>query len=138
MDYLDLMQGRYYQTRTGKYFERLPEARLFIESSSDIDAAAVGVPFDYEVVDPFEYQYKHLLQNVIDNDGAIGTIKTREQLNFKNRSYIVTMEGEMFQIVSITPDTRAAQREAARILPIPLGTEYIIRFVEVDNPRGLA
>ena len=28
----------------------------------------------------------------------------------------------------------AAEREAARLMPIPVGTEYVLRLIEVENP----
>ena len=48
MDYIDLMQGKYYQLECGKYYKKLPQ----VTQADRQDPDTVGIPFDYETLDP--------------------------------------------------------------------------------------
>lgn len=137
MDYLDLMQGKFYQLETGKYYKKLPTARV-PEKTIRQDPDTVGIPFDYETLDPTEWHYKQLLQNIIDAQGATVTIKTKSALEWRNNGYIVAMSGTLYRIISVTEDVRAASAEARALFAVPVGTDYVIRLVEVDNPWGIS
>lgn len=136
MDYLDIMQGRYFSTLTGKYYEELPVGGL-VEKGKNPNTRAVGVPMDYETVDPTEWRYRNLITNLVEKEAATLTIKTREALGYKVGSFIITMDGRLCEITSVIQDVRSAQKEALRIFPAPFGTEYIIRLTERDNPWGI-
>ena len=131
------MQGKERQTRKGRYYKKLPDARIYTTNAEHLDPDAVPVPFVYEVIDPSSYEYKHILQNVISGQAATLTIKTNQNKGWQTRSHVVTMEGELHLIVSVTPDTRAVTPEAAGMFAHPIGTEYILRLLKVENPRGL-
>ena len=136
MDYLDLMQGKFYQLETGKYYKRLPKATT--PGSGEMqDPDTVGIPFDYETLDPTEWHYKQLLQNIIDAQGATVTIKTKSALEWRNNGYIVAMSGNLYRIISVTEDVRAATPEARALFAMPVGTDFVIRLIEVDNPWGV-
>lgn len=137
MDFLDLSKGKYYQYHTGKFFLRLPEAITNITKLADLYDLDEGACFDYEYVDPTEWRYKQLLGNVSESKMAIATIKTKEPLPFKPKAYILLDNGRLCQMLSIVEDTAAANREAAILMPIPVGTEYILRLVEIENPWEL-
>ena len=66
------------------------------------------------------------------------TIKTKEHLEWRNNGYILTMDGRLCRIISVTEDVRAASLEARAMFAIPIGTEFVIRLVEVDNPWGIS
>lgn len=134
MDFLDILTGRYYQTHTGRYFEKMPEPMLFLKSQSDLYKLVEGIDLDYEYVDPTEWHYKTLLNNLNDNESASATIKTRTNLPYKVKGIIALDNGRLCSILSVTEDVSAASREAARILPIPQGTEYVLRLLQIDNP----
>ena len=136
MDYLDLMQGKFYQLETGKYYKKLPTAKVPGDSTVQ-DPDTVGIPFDYETLDPTEWHYKQLLSNIIDAQGATVTIKTKSALEWRNNGYIVAMSGNLYRIISVTEDVRAASPEARALFAIPVGTDFVIRLVEVDNPWGI-
>ena len=139
MDFLDICRGRYYQTHTGRYFESLPHNTKTTNNTDllyEIDETAAR-DVDYEYVDPTEWHYKQLLSNLTESEMASATIKTSEPLRCKPRSYFLLDNGRLCQMLSVTEDTQAAQREAARLLPVPVGTEYVIRLIEVENPWGL-
>ena len=64
MDLLDILEGKYYQTHTGRYFRKLPEPLLLVKTGADLYNIEEGVDLDYEYVDPTSYRYKTLLNNV--------------------------------------------------------------------------
>ena len=133
MDYIDLMRGKFYQLECGKYYIKLPTS----SQTERQDPDTVGIPFDYETLDPTEWHYKQLLQNLIDAQAATATIKTTDRLEWRNNGYIVAMDGRLYRIISVTEDVRAASREARALFAVPVGTEYVIRLVEIDNPWGV-
>ena len=134
MDLLDILKGKYYQTHTGRYFSKLPEPIMLITSVDDLYDLSEGIDLDYEYVDPTSYRYKTLLNNLNDNETASATIKTKTELPYRVNGYIALDNGRLCSIISVTEDVSAAPREAARLMPIPQGTEYVIRLLEVDNP----
>jgi hypothetical protein len=102
------------------------------------DPETVGIPFDYETLDPTEWHYKQLLQNLIDTEAASVTIKTKTALDWRNNGFIVTMDGRLYRIISVTEDIRATSVEARAIFAVPVGTVYLLRLIEIDNPWGLS
>lgn len=128
MDFLDICEGRYYQTYSGRYYQALPYL--------DPDAPP-AIFFDYEYIDLDSRAYRHIVQNITDDKAADVSIKTRAQLNFRANQYISLEDGRLFAILSVAIDRASASREAARLFPLPMHSEFIIRLVEVDNPRGL-
>ena len=96
-----------------------------------------GMYFDYEFVDPTSWPYKQIIPNLSDDVYATATIKTKDALGFKDRSFVMLDNGRLCQIVSIIEDTRAAEREAVALFPVPVGTEYILRLVEISNDWGI-
>ena len=141
MDFLDICMGKYFQTHTGRFFKSLPN-NSFINPESDSDKlyeieSTDAIDVDYEYVDPTEWHYKNLLGNLTESKAANATIKTKEQIPYNPRSYFLLDDGRLCLITSVTQDTQAAQREAARLFPVPLGTEYVLRLTEIENPWEL-
>lgn len=128
MDFIDIQEGRFNQTYTGKYYALLPYL---------VEQAPAAALFDYEYVDTDSRSYRQILQNVTTTEAADVTIKTREQLSFKPGQHISLEDGRLFAIISVSVDRSSASKEAARLSPLPVGSEIILRLVEVDNPRGL-
>jgi hypothetical protein len=133
MDFLDILEGRYYKTHTGRYYEKLPEAITYASTVEALYELEGGIDFDYEYINPTEWRYKQIINNLSDSTAADAAIKTCEAINFKVKGYIMLDTNRICQIISIQEDVAAAQREAARLMPLPIGTEYIIRMVEVDS-----
>lgn len=136
MDYLDIITGRFMQTYTGTYLEREPPA-VPVRSQSDADAVVVPAHFDYEYISPDSATYRHLLQNLIEKRAVSATIKTTTVLPYEIGAYVKLYNGKTYVIDSVIEDSRAASREAAGLLPIPVGTEYILGLIQVSNPRGV-
>ena len=134
MDILDIYNGRFYQTYSGRYFRRLPESITFLRSVEDLYKVEDGEDFDYEFVDPTSWNYKKLFGNLTELEYANASIKSRDALDWKVKGYVVLEDGRLYIISFVAEDTMAAEREAARLMPIPVGTEYILRLVEVENP----
>ena len=137
MDFLDILEGRYYKTHTGRYFERLPGTVTYPTSIEQIYNLVEGQDFDYDIVDPAAWRYKQIIGNLEDSTAADATIKSCEALEWKVKGYVVLDTGRLMLITQVIEDVGAAQREAARLMPIPVGTEYVLRLVEVENPWGL-
>lgn len=137
MDLLDFLYGKADKTFTGRYYERLPENISFATSVEDLYNMDCGDDFDYEIINPNERHYKNLLGNLIESDSATLTIKSNEDLGYRIGAHILTQDNLLCMITSITDDLSAASKEAARVLPIPPATEWVIRLIEVDNPREL-
>lgn len=136
MDFIDIIEGRYYKTHTGRYYPVLP--KLFTGTLSDLYNSDTGIDFDYEPVDPTAWRYRNIINNLSDKQSADATIKTCEADEWKVGAHVLLDNGRLCMILSVSEDVQAASREAARLMPIPPGTEWVIRLVEVDNPWGLA
>ena len=128
MDFIDIQEGKFNQTYTGKFYELIPYLS---------EKAPSAVLFDYEYIDSETKAYKHILQNVTDDEAADLAIKTREQLPFKARQHVSIADGRLFAIISVSIERSSASREAARLSPLPLGSEIVLRLIEVENPRHL-
>lgn len=136
MDILDIYNGRYYNTYSGTYYKRLPSPTLYT-SIDDLYNLEAGVFIDYEILDPASREYRTIISNLIDTDTMNVAIKTRDIEDYRSGEFIVLEDGRLYKIISVTEDTSAASREAARLFPVPLGTEYILRLLEIENPRGV-
>lgn len=139
MDVLDILAGHYYQTHSARYFNRLPESISYAATIEDMykQTEAIGIDIDFEFVDPTSWRYKTLVSNMSDSNAADATIKTKDGEGMRVKGYILLDNGRLMQIISITEDTAAVQREAARIFAVPPGTDYVIRLVEIENPWGI-
>jgi hypothetical protein len=134
MDILDIYEGRYFKTHTGRYFERLPENITFMKSPEQLGMVSDGEDFDYEIVDPTTWRYKQLFNNVTDSEYGGLSIKSCDALPWRPKAYVATDDGRLYIITEVVEDTAAAQKEAARLMPIPIGTEYVMRLLEIENP----
>ena len=130
MDYIDILQGRFMNTYAGKFYKNLP-------NPSGHATFASGIFFDYQYVDTTTWHYQQLLSNVIDKESASVTVKTRENLDYSPGSCVSLQDGRLYLILSVTQDMSSAEKEAARIFPIPVGTEWVLRLVERENVWGL-
>ena len=138
MDFLDICRGKFFQTHTGRFYEHLPTILSDgVKDTEDLYRIVSGIDVDYEYVDPTEWHYKTLLSNLTETKAASATIKTTEPLKYNPRAFFLLDNGRLCQMLSVTEDTAAAQREAARLMPVPIGTEYVIRLLEIENPWGI-
>lgn len=125
-DLLDIFAGKFNNTFTGSYYEKMPD-------SPDI----TGVAFDYEHIDPNEWHYQRMFSNVTANQAASTAIKTNDNLNFKAGAFMALQNGKFYEIVSVQEDYQSAEKEVFRYLAIAPGVDFVIRLIEKDNPWGL-
>lgn len=127
IDLLTIFDGRYFQTETGTYYEEFPQT-----------PDTVGVPFDYEHINPQEKRYQMLFGNVSNNEGIITAIKTKDPLKWNiDTGYIALQDGTFYSIESVMKDYQSANKEAFRLLADVAGVEYVIRLVSQSNPFNL-
>lgn len=127
MDWLDVAKPSKEYTATATYYE------------DDIDDPSIGgQSFRYNYVDPLSKTYRMLFENIQSTDGeGECTIATVDKLPFSLGAYVKTQDGKYYQIKQALTDFSDAPKQALRILPIPVGTRYVIRMVRVDNPWGI-
>lgn len=136
LDILDILEGRAEQTALGKYFAKFPDSILAANTVSDLFNIVDGYPLDYEYVDPASWSYRALFSSIMDGVSSVIGIKTRDHFDYKIGGFILLTDGTIGQITAITKDVRSAQKEALRHSANPLGEEFVMRLVTVDNPRG--
>ena len=137
LDILDILEGRAEQTAPGTYYPDAPDSILYPTSAAQLGEKSTGYPIDYEYVDPASWSYRTLFSSIMDGASSVIGIKTRDQFDYKVGGYIVLTDGSLCQITAFSKDVRAAQKGALRYGAAPIGTEYVLRLVSVDNPRGV-
>lgn len=122
IDKLTIYQGRYYKTLLGNYYP------------TQTDTA---IPFDYEIIDPKSKVQSNIGTNLSVNEYGTSAVKTNDPLQWKVGGFVALQTGGLFQIVEVREDVGQVSRQAYRYSAIALNTEYVLRLVEVDNPRNL-
>lgn len=122
-DMLDLLNPRQRFTLTGKYYPERPDG-----------PEVVGQEFNYEYVDPYTKTWRTLFSNIQAGAGETA-IRTSDQLSFKEGKGIICLQdGTWYKVVSKMTDYQSAQKQAFRVLPVPISTEYVIRLVILKMP----
>ncbi len=125
-DILDLMNPRSQFALKGTYYAERPD-------SPDVG----GQQFNYEYVDPSTRTWRTLFANIQASAGETA-IRTDDQLPFKaGNGIVVLQDGTCYTIEQKMTDFQAAPKQAFRILPVPLGTQYVLRLVAIDEPWGV-
>ena len=125
-DIMDVMNPRQRFTLTGKYFSERPDG-------PDVG----GEEFNYEYVDPYTKTWRTLFGNIQAGAGETA-IRTDDQLGFKEgKGMVILNDGTAYLIQQKMTDYQAAPKQAFRVLPTPVGTEYVLRLVAVDEPWGV-
>ena len=124
-DILDIMNPRTRFTATARYYE---------EPFNGPDVGATRI--NYEYVNPYTNTYRRLFANIQAGAGEVA-IRTVDQCNFKIDGIIVTQDGRAFRIIQVEIDYQAANKQAMRVLGVPVSTEYVLRLTAADNPWGI-
>ena len=124
-DSLDLFTPRSRFTATGKFWTERPDS-----------ADEGGTAFNYEYVDTSTRAYRRLFSNMQSFEAGEVAIRTNDLLPWKAKCYFMTADGALYRILEVQKDRRAAPKQAMRLLGTPLGTEFVIRAVNVENPWG--
>lgn len=126
-DALDILLPRSRFTAAGKFWPSRPDSLELYES---------GVQFNYEYINPASRAYRRLYANIQSHDAGEIAVRTNDILPFNAECFFMTADGKLYQIVDVQEDFSSAPEQALRLFGRPLGTEYLIRGVRVDNPWG--
>ena len=125
-DLLNFLRVEDEEVLSGTYYKRLPE--------SPIDN---GVSFEYDIVNEKDKRYSTIIGN-IRADGATCTIKTNDNCGFKINGYIATQDGSFWQIAGVGKHlVKPDSKQVLRLFRESAETEYVISFIEVENPWEL-
>ena len=94
-----------------------------------------GEYFEYDIVDMPNKSFGSVINNLIDSVNNI-VIKTKYNLKFKIKGYIVTQDDELWQIERVLKDT-TKNKENLRVLKDNPSAEFVIGATRVANPMGL-
>lgn len=125
-DSLDLFTPRSRFTATGKYWTERPD------SSNES-----GMIFNYEYVDTASRTYRRLFGNIQSFNAGEVAIRTNNLIPYNSEGYFMTSDGDLYRIIQVQKDFQSAPKQAMRMLGTPLGTEFVIRAVNVLNPWGV-
>ena len=89
------------------------------------------------MLDPHSREYRTIIGTLLV-EGKNTAIKTRSAIDFKEKQYIVTQDGQFWQIVSVLENVQAEQsKQALRFFVETAQTEKTIRLIGKDNPWGI-
>lgn len=125
-DALDILNPRERFSAEGTYWDTRP------------DSAAQGgsKKFNYEFVSPYSKTYRVAFGNMQTFEAGETTVRTNDDVGFQNGGFVMLQNGQLYTILQVATDFQAASKQALRFLGVPLGTEYILRMVNVENPWG--
>lgn len=122
-DILDVFNPRQRFTLTGKYYAERPDG-------PDVG----GEEFNYEYVNPYSRTWRTLFANIQAGVGETA-IRTDDQLEFKEgKGMVILQDGTAYLIEQKATDYQAAPKQTFRVLPCPVGTEYVLRLIEYKEP----
>jgi hypothetical protein len=125
-DFLNLLIGKSDEVLTGSYYPKRPKT-----------ARDVSIKFGYDIVNDSDISYSKILDNV-KTEQSILTIKTNDVCGFSINGYVVTQDGDMWQITGIIKRIVVKEnKQALRFLKETPATEYVMRLIGVENPMGL-
>ena len=133
MDYLDILNGTGYQTYKGEFYAELT-------APIGIDQA---VPYDFENPVPFFYEptettrsFGQPVQNIRDTKNEEYAIRTKSTVFYGKElgGFVKLQDGNFYEVLSCTVDRRGTSRQAAVYVPVPVGADYIVRLLKIDNP----
>lgn len=123
--YFDFMLPKEQSFFTGTFYKRRPKT-----------TADFGISFGYDLVDDKTHDKTNLI-GALETDNERITIKTVEVIDFIVKGYIVTQDGDLWQIDSKTTRVHAEDKEAYRLWKKPYRRLTTLRLVRVQNPWGL-
>lgn len=119
MDVLDILKPRQTYVLTGSYRETRKSAPQY---------------FEYSIVDYQNKTYSDVINNLIaTREGVV--IRTIWDCDFKDRGYVSTQDGALWEITQIQVDMKNS--ETLRLFAVAPATEFIIALIRVDNVERL-
>ena len=108
----------------------------FWKTKPDKPGAHGGARFNYEYVDPASRSYRRLFGNIQAFDAGETAIRTNDLFPWSAKGYFMTADESLYRITEAREDFSAAPKQAMRLQGTPLGTEWVVRGVRIDNPWG--
>ena len=125
-DILDILNPHTQFTLSGTYYPERPDG-------PDVG----GQQFNYEYVDPYTKTWRTLFGNIQVSAGETA-IRTDDQLSFKEGKGLVNLQdGSWYTIEQKATDYQSAPKQAFRVLPVPVGTQFVLRLVATEEPWGI-
>lgn len=124
-DSLDLFTPRSRFTAAGKFWTERPDS-----------ADEGGMAFNYEYVEPSSRSYRRLFGTMQTFDADEIAIRSNDILPWDAEKYFMTADGALYRVLQALKDYTDAPKQAMRLLGTPIGTQYVIRGVRIDNPWG--
>lgn len=125
-DTLDLMNPKPDYTHTGTYYADRPDS-----------PAVGGTEFNYKPVNPYSKTWRAIFSNM-QAEARETAIETDDHCNFKTGGgYVSLQDGCLYAIQQVMADETRAPKQAFRIFGIAVGTTYLLRLMQVDNPWGV-
>lgn len=125
MNVFDFMTEKSDDYFSGTYYTRRPK------TTED-----KGIAFDYDLEND-QTQEKGQILNSLEVHSERMSIKTVERLKFRINGFVVSQEGEMWQIESMLSRPYKAEKQAYRTWQTPPRKETVLRLIKVQNPWGL-
>ena len=123
---LDMLVVKHEEVMTGTFYPNCPKA-----------LTDYGIKFKYDIVDERDSSYAKMLEN-IKTTQSVCTIKTNDMCGYKDLAYVVTQDSRLWQISGVIERlVRPHNKQALRLMKKTADTEYVIRLIGVDNPKGL-
>ena len=125
MDILDFLTEKDDDFYQGTFYPRRPK------TTQD-----EGYAFNYDEVDNNSAMIENVA-NSLETTAQRYTISTVERFNFNLKGYVVTQDGNLWQIEAKQTKPYKAQKEAFRLWKNPPRTQTILRLIMVENSWGL-
>lgn len=125
VDYFDFFAIKDDDFFSGTYYARRPK------TTQD-----VGIEFAYDIEDAQQDSRENVL-STLQTKRELFSIRTVEPIKFKIQGYVVTQEGEFWQIDSLLKRPYKQNKEVYRLFKNAPTVETVLRLVKVENPWQL-
>lgn len=124
-DALDILNPRERFSAEGTYWEGNPE-----------NISEGAKKFSFEYVSPFSKAYRVAFGAMQNFNAGETSIRSNDDVGFTNGGYVMLQNGQKYVVLQVSTDFQSASKQALRFLGVPLGTEYLLRMVNVQNTWG--
>ena len=119
MDILDLLKPRDKMFCSGEYRKKENSEPEYFEYTTENNKTAA---------------YAMLIQNIASGQKN-AVIRTAWALEWKDRGFVKTQDGEYWQVNDYTTEIKRTNENVLRILKTQPSQEYIISLIGVENPQ---
>ena len=122
-DALDILNPRKQFTATATYWDDRPDS---VQDGG-------GKQFSFEYINPYSRTFKvafGAMQVLHEGETAI---RTNDDVGMRIGGFIMLQDGRLYNVLEVATDFQTANKQALRFLGVPLGTQYVVRMVSVQN-----